>query len=243
MAASKPTLEAEKQFWNWHWKHGDERKTTNEWKERRHAEVLKLLAGLNLSQPRILDIGCGTGFYTNKLSHHGSVTALDLSAEAIGKAKENFPHIAFYTGNIYDFSFPRKNYDVVVSQEVIDHVQDQPRFIERVAELLRPGGYLILSCANKFVMDRLRDGEFPPQPVEHIEDHLDAKALRLLLSQRFQVYKVMSIIPIGSRGILRITNSYKINKMLQRIIPQRLLDRLKEKAGLGYQLIVYSKKR
>lgn len=238
-----PTIDEQKRFWDWHWQHWEERKTINPWKDRRHESVLSFLRSLVLDHPTILDVGCGPGWYTEKLAAFGQTTGIDLSEEAISIAKSRFPHVTFLIGNFYEMSLPNAYYDVVVSQEVIDHVSDQNAFVKQAAYVLKPSGYLILSCANKFVMDRLGEMEFPIQPTTHIGQYLDIKRLKRLLRSHFHVLRTTTILPIGSRGILRLINSYKLNALLGYLIHSRYLEAFKERLGLGYQLIVLAQKR
>lgn len=239
---SRPELEVQKQFWDWHWQHWQERKTINRWKDRRHETVLTFLRSLALERPAILDVGCGPGWYTEKLALLGPTTGIDLSEAAIGMARARYPHITFMAGNLYEISLPAASFDVVVAQEVIDHVEDQAAFVGHVARLLKPKGYLIVSCANKLIMDRLGEGEFPPQPAAHIAQYLDLKGLKRLLRCHFAVLQHTTLIPIGHRGILRVINSYKLNRFLGYLVPARSLEALKEWAGFGYQLIVLAQK-
>jgi 2-polyprenyl-3-methyl-5-hydroxy-6-metoxy-1,4-benzoquinol methylase len=247
MSSKLPTLDEQSQFWNWHWQHWRERNTINEWKERRHEAILSFLKKLPLRNPQILDLGCGPGWYTKNLALYGEVTGLDLSDDAIKVAQTKYPHITFHAGNLYDFPLPVGHYDVVVAQEVFDHVEDQSIFIDRVSQLLIPHGYLILSCTNKFVMDRLREGAFPSQPSAHIAKYLDMKGLRHILSSSFRVMHIKSIIAIAHlmepRGVVRIINSYKLNHLLNRFISPQRLDSLKVWLGFGYQLIALAQKK
>jgi 2-polyprenyl-3-methyl-5-hydroxy-6-metoxy-1,4-benzoquinol methylase len=241
--ARRPAIDDQKRFWDWHWQHWQERRTVNAWKDKRHATILAFLRSLRLDQPMILDLGCGPGWYTEKLAQFGPTTGVDLSEEAISMAKSRFPHITFVAANLYELQLPAARFDVVVSQEVFDHVEDQRAFVGRVATLLKSRGYLILSCTNKFVMDRLREGEFPPQPAAHIAQYLNARELKRLLRTHFRVIRITSVLPMGSRGILRLINSYKLNTLLRYLLPPTQLDALKERGGFGYQLIVLAQKR
>src|SRR5262249_4155428 len=93
--SQQPTIDTQKKFWEWHWQHWHDRKTINEWKDKRHERIIHYVSSLRLTRPRILDVGCGPGWYTNQLCQFGSVMGIDLSEEAIGMAKAAFPHIAF----------------------------------------------------------------------------------------------------------------------------------------------------
>ncbi len=239
-----PSLSEQREFWDWHWRNWRGRKTINSWKEQRHREILSLLRSLPLSHPRILDLGCGHGWFTAKLADLGEATGIDLSEEAIRLAEAENTHVRFIAGNLYEYPLDLEYYDVVVTQEVIDHVEDQVAFIDRAAHVLKSGGYFIVSCANKFVMDRLGANEFPKESPAHIEYYLSLAELKRLLLPRFKVIRARSILPVaGQRGILRLVHSYKVNTALRFLVPHEYLEALKERAGFGYQLIVLAQKR
>jgi SAM-dependent methyltransferase len=243
MSSNPPSLTEQRRFWDWHWERWQERSTINDWKNRRHEMVLRLVASLRGERLRLLDLGCGPGWYTEKLARFGEVTGIDLSDEAINLARSLYPGIAFIAGSLYDVPIPAQHFDVVVSQEVIDHVEDAPALLDRAADALKPGGHLILSCANRFVMDRLENGEFPAQPPEHISRYRSAGEWRRLLSRRFEVLEIRSILPVvGRRGVLRVANSTKVNAVLAALIGHDRLTTLKERAGLGYTLIVLARR-
>ena len=45
-------------------------------------------------------------------------------------------------------------FDVAVSLEVLSHVADTQAFIDKIASLLKPGGYLMLATQNRSVLER-----------------------------------------------------------------------------------------
>ncbi len=231
-----PTLSEQQRYWDRRW---DGTRAPNEWSLRRGDTILAFLRSLPLDDPKILDLGCGTGWFTEKLSHLGQVMGIDLSETAITLARSQFPHIRFIAGNLYDIALPAEHFDVVVSQEVIAHVDDQVKYLDRAAWILKPGGYLVVTTANKFVIERL---SWDPQPPEHIEQWLNMKSLKRLLQPRFRVLCTTSILPMGDGGILRLINSYKVNAALGLLIPRHCLERLKERAGLGYTLVALAQK-
>ncbi len=233
-----PSLADQERFWEtW-----QEAKSITEWSQIRAEVILNLLRGLSLKDSEILDLGCGTGWFTERLAAFGKATGTDLSLKAIEEAKRRFPQGTFVGGDLFQVPLPEAHYDVVVSQQVIAHVVDQPRYVERAASLLKPRGHLILTTPNKFVMDRLGDQGWDATPPEHIEQWLDRKAVVRLLRPRFEILKFTSILPMGDRGILRLVNSARLNRALGFIIPAARLRALKERAGLGYTLIALARK-
>jgi hypothetical protein len=69
------------------------------------------------------------------------------------------------------------------------------------------------------------------------------RSLRKLLAPRFDILHADTVMPAGHQGVLRVTNSPKLNAMLGRVIAPARLERAKERMGLGYNLIVLARKR
>lgn len=239
----QPTIEVQREFWNVHWQSAEERKILNSWTERRAQEILKSIGELRIQRPKILDFGCGHGWFTERLATVGKAQGVDLSPEAIAMAQARRPDIKFTVGDVYQTEFPEQYFDVVVSQEVISHVENQPKYVERAAYVLKPKGYLILTTGNRFVMDRLGDVGWRAYPPEHIECELTRGELKRLLATQFRVLSLRTIIPHGKRGILRLVNSYKLNALLSRFVSAGTLDAMKEAAGFGWQTIALAQKK
>ena len=231
-----PTLKEQEEYWEgW-----QETRSISAWSLRRAEAIEAILRSLNLDRPAILDFGCGNGWFTERLSNFGQATGIDLSQKAMARARALFPHATFLAGDLFEATLPAAYFDVVISQQVIAHVVDQAGYLDRAANLLKAGGYLILSTPNKFVIDRL---DLPPEPLGHIESWLRMRDLKRALRPRFDVLRTLTVLPMGHLGILRLINSYRINALIGRLIPQKRIDALKEWAGLGYTMIVLARKR
>lgn len=238
-----PSIEDQRQFWDWHWQNWEERKVLNDWTERRAEEILKLVRGLQLPRPRMLDFGCGRGWFTERMADLGEAHGIDLSPEGIAAAQARRPDITYLAGNVYEADLPKTYFDIVISQEVIAHVEDQQKYVQRACELLKPGGYFIITTGNKYVMDRLGDVGWNIQPPQHIAHQLSRGQLKEMLAPSFRVRRITTIIPHGKLGILRLINSHKLNSALHKIISKSKLDLLKEWAGFGWQMIFFAQKK
>jgi 2-polyprenyl-3-methyl-5-hydroxy-6-metoxy-1,4-benzoquinol methylase len=240
-----PPIEAQQEYWDERW---TEQKSPNAWQQRRADAIMAMLKELPLENPRILDLGCATGWMTKMLSELGTAEGVDLSETAIEIAKEKFPGIRYTAGDLYEIELTSEPVDVVVCQEVIAHVSDQVTLIRRITDVIKPGGYLVITAANKLVMDRVRDsdglvGVGDADPENHIKKWLSMKELKALIADQFNVLNSTSVIPMGHRGWLRIVNSYKLNQLMSWFIPQNRLDAFKERMGFGYSIIVLGQKK
>ena len=233
-----PSIGDQQKFWDHKW---ELTQAPNEWSKRRGEAVLAWLRALPLYNPQILDIGCGTGWLTERLSHIGAATGVDLSERGIAIARARYPHLTFIRGDITEMDMAQACFDVVVSQEVIAHVQNQAGHVDFIARLLKPGGYLVLTTPNKFIVDR--DPPWLPQPPEHIEQWLSMQDVKRLLRPKFDILRAGTIIPMGHRGILRIVNSPKLNAILRPIVTRKRLDALNVWAGFGYTILILGRKQ
>lgn len=103
-----------------------------------------------------LDIGCGTGAAMRAFAPlcRDRLVGLDLSRGMLGVARRNLRDcptraaIRFVQGDVLDAPFGRE-FDLVTSFGMLGHIlpKDQPRMIERIGAVLRPGGRLVFpSC-------------------------------------------------------------------------------------------------
>ena len=236
-----PTLALQKEHWKyWNFRPGHPYEDDYLKPLRRGDKILGYLRSLPLERPTILDMGCGMGWFANQLAQFGPTTGIDLCDDAIAQAKSKFPQVTFMAGNVFEMELPEQHFDVVVSQEVIAHVPDQPGYVERAARVLKPGGYLIVTTPNPFVHFRNRWAPIPPG---HIEQWLSRRALKHLLRPHFRVLRTTTVVPLGHGGILRLVNSPKLNWALGPLFSAERIEAFKEWAGLGWTQIVLAQKR
>ena len=124
---------------------------------RRVGEIVASLENIsnNFTIHSAADIGCGDGVLLPFISMAArKVTAMDISperlrmAEEAGKGLSNIDYaVADIMSNSSDF---HEKFDLVVCSEVIEHVRDYATFFDNLAEMIAPGGYLILSTPSKW---------------------------------------------------------------------------------------------
>ena len=107
------------------------------------------LAGLS-----VLDVGCGGGLVAEPLARLGAaVTGLDAAEPAIAVARAHAAQqgltIAYRAGSVEELARTGQRFDVVTALEIIEHVADRDSFCRALAQLVKPGGLLILSTLNR----------------------------------------------------------------------------------------------
>jgi trans-aconitate methyltransferase len=112
------------------------------------------------SKVRVLDFGCGTGQFANRLSQLGySVQGVDSSAKMIEAANAAYSaDVSFTVGD--SAALPAKpTYDVVVSVMTLQFVAEFQPTMQRLAAALQPGGLLVLAVFNPgFISDWIKSG-------------------------------------------------------------------------------------
>lgn len=133
--------------------------------------IITLLKYLDVKPTdKVLDAGCGEGFYLMLLDElYGChITGLDndpqileLAKKWVGK-KEN---IRLLVGDVTDLPFEDESFDKIILSEVLEHVPDDTKALSEVYRVLKPGGVLGITVPN-------RDYPFLWDPFNWIREHL-----------------------------------------------------------------------
>lgn len=98
---------------------------------------------------RILDLGCGTGQLTDKISASGTmVVGLDSDRAMIAQAQANYPHITFEVADAANFQLA-KPVDAVFSNAALHWVTQAEAVVCCVAAALKPGGRFVAEFGGK----------------------------------------------------------------------------------------------
>ena len=97
------------------------------------------------SAPRVLDIGCGTGFNIECLKRHGltNVVGLDVSSDALTFCRSR-QLTALVRGDATRAPFRDGAFDLILALDLIEHVQDDETAVRGLASLLAPNGALVV---------------------------------------------------------------------------------------------------
>lgn len=114
-------------------------------KEPRFVYIAELIKGYVSLSAEILDVGCGGGELLEVLKQDGfdNVCGLDPSKESIKQLTEN--GIKGILGNIFDKKTVEKNFDVVISTAVAEHIYDLNRYIRNLGRYLKNDGFLVIN--------------------------------------------------------------------------------------------------
>lgn len=99
----------------------------------------------------ILDVGCGIGTYVRKLrslSEH--VVGIDVDEDRVAEGGKSLSRLL--VGEAESLPFPDQSFDVVLLNEVIEHVRDDAKSIADVTRILRPGGRVVIYAPNRLYL-------------------------------------------------------------------------------------------
>ena len=140
----------------------------------------------------VLEIGCGEGYGTNFLARSGAhIVALDVDKETIKNARLKYSqkNITFKKFDGYNISYPEQSFDVIISFQVIEHVEDVEKYLENIKKLLKPNGIFLITTPSRTY--RLAENQ-KPFNIYHIREY-NAKTLCSDISKVFDKFHIFSI--------------------------------------------------
>jgi ubiquinone/menaquinone biosynthesis C-methylase UbiE len=116
--------------------------------------------GVDLSQKKILDIGCGYGgwtrFFAELTGKIDSIYGVDLSTNRIEKARSFNPNIKYRVGDMINMIFDGQTFDIITAIDALSHLNTEEQInssLKNIHNLLNEDGFFIwydISSKNHF---------------------------------------------------------------------------------------------
>lgn len=97
---------------------------------------------------KILEIGCGAGYFLKWLEKFYDATGIDISYDAIELAKKRVKKAALKVASAEELPFRDSTFDCVIAFDVIEHLKNPKKFFSETYRVLKSKGILILSTPN-----------------------------------------------------------------------------------------------
>lgn len=104
----------------------------------------------DLTGKKVLMIGCGTGEESRIIKEYGAtdIVGVDLSEESINIAKETYPDITFFIGDMHNLPFESNSFDFVYSSLAIHYSETPEKVYSEIYRILKKGGQLLFSIGH-----------------------------------------------------------------------------------------------
>jgi 2-polyprenyl-3-methyl-5-hydroxy-6-metoxy-1,4-benzoquinol methylase len=110
-----------------------------------------------VSQPRFLDVGCSTGFVVEAAQRAGwHAQGLDLNPSAIAFGQRR--GLKLHNLTLEEFPAPEGSFDAIGLFDVLEHLAQPKQILEKVVDLLAPGGIVFVYVPNYDSASRLLMG-------------------------------------------------------------------------------------
>ncbi|MEN8184498.1 MAG: class I SAM-dependent methyltransferase [Myxococcota bacterium] len=131
---------------------------------------------------QVVDLGCGTGYGSAELSDAGArMVAVDRVPPDSAHRREG---LGFVRADLSGVPFRAGSFDLVVSFQVLEHLEDPAAYLDDLALLLRPEGTALLTTPN--LLQSERENPF------HVHEY-EARELETVLGRHFEAVEMRGI--------------------------------------------------
>lgn len=156
-----------------------------------------------------LDVGSGTGTFANAMREAGwQTTGLEPDPDARAMAKNLYGLDLRETAELY--TLPEGHFDVITLWHVMEHVHDLHPYVQRMQQLLKPGGTLIIAVPNYTSKDAEIYGPYwAAYDVPRHLYHFSPASVRALVQQHGLEVKAYKPMWYDSFYISMLSNKYQ----------------------------------
>lgn len=172
------------------------------------------ILSLNLSNQRILDVGCASGLLGAQLKSNGNfVYGIDSDVSQLKIASKQLDVVKRIDITKPNPNLPR-DFDVIIFADVLEHIYDPAAALKEFCQLLAPGGQIVISLPNIACINvrlGLLLGQFNYQDYgvldkTHIRFFTLKSARELVEKASFKIIKI-DVTPFFSRSVFRFFRS------------------------------------
>jgi SAM-dependent methyltransferase len=180
--------------------------------------VLSLIRPLARPPGRLLEIGCGPGFFLDEAREVGwEVCGMDLAESFVTWGREKLG-LDLRLGELEEGSLPAEHFDAVVMLDVLSHVPAPRRTVGEISRILRPGGVLFMQTGVKAEAEVKRPDDDWETPL-HLFHFTRETLRRLLEGGGFEVVRMQLApqLPVPGLG-RRLGQSIPLARALYRFL-------------------------
>jgi SAM-dependent methyltransferase len=181
---------------------------------------------------RLLDAGCGDGYWLGRLQHLGNLElhGIDYNPLRIERARRAIQNATIDQRSLFDYQ-PAEPFDVVLLNQVIEHVQDDIGLLGKIRSILKPEGLMILGTTNEgSVLQRWANQRRGPSfQTDHVHFYTEPEIRGKLGGQRFAIESILREVfyPGSDRVYYSLTRhewGFKLLELLTVLLPSQCSD-------------------
>lgn len=170
------------------------------------------------SKGRLLEIGCGYGYFLQLAEKYFQTTGIDLNPEITKIVAKNAKKSHIFTGDFLKVKLPHSSYDVVCLFDVIEHLKKPDQHIKKISKIVSSGGLLVIETGDieSFLARLQRSMWRLITPPTHL-NYFSKKTLSFLLRKYgfvpIETAYVSIVRTIGQTFFRLLRNSRLLNKL------------------------------
>jgi 2-polyprenyl-3-methyl-5-hydroxy-6-metoxy-1,4-benzoquinol methylase len=144
---------------------------------------------------RILDVGCGDGYFLKYMKDNGWETYGVEPGEVASKYAKDVLKVNVFNGELKEASYPNKYFDVITLFEVLEHLHDPSANLSEIGRVLKEDGLLITTVPNfaGFSYKIFKERRVAIDAPRHLY-HFSQKTLgKILEKMEFKVLKIKHV--------------------------------------------------
>jgi 2-polyprenyl-3-methyl-5-hydroxy-6-metoxy-1,4-benzoquinol methylase len=196
---------------------------------------------------RMLDVGCAIGTFSAVAQKRGwKVTGIDINEGSARHCRENLG-LDVVAGSFDDADFPQDHYDVVLMNDLLEHVPSPTKTLEKAHSLLKTGGliFIVTPKIDSFMARASGSRWLHLKPNEHLF-YFSSDTIRRLLEKTG--FAVVAIKPLGRHRNLKTVFSKAatygkfISKISKPIVNSRFAQNKSIHLNLRDEMVVTARK-
>jgi len=103
---------------------------------------------------KILDAGCGRGFYTHAFTFFSSIKeihAIDINEDYLKIAQKHTKdtRVTFHKSSLYSLPFPNNYFDCIIFSEILEHLPNEAKALKELKRVLKQNGTILITVPNE----------------------------------------------------------------------------------------------
>lgn len=120
------------------------------WRAGQERRLQMIIEWSQVDGARVLEAGGGVGTYASQIGrrYNAQVELFDIEEDRVGEAQVDTPHAVVAAAEYTPY--PTDYFDTIISNDVIEHVQDDRLAAKEMVRILKPKGRIVLMCPNRW---------------------------------------------------------------------------------------------